>query len=763
MELTNIAETVMGKRYLRIKEDGTKETPDEMLRRVARVVAEGAYQYGHDDKYVKELEEEFYKLMDNQDFMPNSPTFTGAGTELGMMSACFVQPVDDSIESIYETMKNSAKIFKTGGGVGYSFSRLRPANDKVKSSNGISSGPISFMEIYDTSVNSIKQGGTRRGAQMGILRVDHPDILDFIKVKQDTTKLNNFNVSVAITDKFMEALENNGEYDLINPRDNQITGTLKASDVWNLLVECAWKTAEPGIIFIDRMNQLNPNNHCEVIEATNPCGEQPLPPHGSCNLSSINLANFVLNPYTDEAKVDWDRLAEVTRWVTLFLDQVIDVNKYPLPEIDEEAKKTRRIGLGVMGFAEMLVQLKTPYNSTKAIEIAGDIMFHINTCSIGMSVEIAKDRGTYPVWNGSRWEKNGFAVRNSTLTMVAPNGTTSLFAAKPNMSVSGGIEPKFALVFVRNQAGSKMLDVDGQFSTIAKKEGWYSEELMERVAQLGSCKNVDGVPEEWQNIFVTSQEVEPEWHVKIQAAFQKHVQAAISKTCNFANDATRKDVDKAYRMAWDLGLKGITVYRDGCRIDQVLSTGTKKEEEKSSAPKPTLASNNPKDHLRQRLTEFKSQGFVVPTYFGNMTIDVHMDENDEPYEVMVNVGAVGSDLMADAVGMGMLVSRILRMNSSMSTKMKVDMVIDTLKNIGGSTSYGFGVNRITSLASAIAKGLQRFVEWQNQDEKTEVATENHIEQHQQQKHELCPECGNYTYVSMEGCGSCVNCGYSACK
>lgn len=792
MELTHISRTVLEKRYLRLKEDGTRETPDEMLRRVASVIASVDGQYGASPEVVQATEERFYGLMDRQDFMPNSPTFTGAGTTLGQLSACFVLPVGDSLTEIYETMKQAALIHQTGGGTGFAFSRLRPSGDKVRSSQGVASGPVSFLRVYNASTEAIKQGGTRRGANMGILRVDHPDILEFIAAKADTTQITNFNISVGITDAFMAALAAEGEYDLLNPRTGEPEAKLPARQVWDKLVDCAWSTGEPGVVFIDRMNRRNPNNHAEQIEATNPCGEQPLPPYGSCNLGSINLANFVLNPYTEQAEVDWDRLALVTRTATHFLDNVIDANKYPLPQIAEKARRDRRIGLGVMGWAEMLVQMGFPYDSHDAVALGNQIMTFIKQRATEQSSAMAEARGVYPEWEGSQWDQAGIKVRNATLTTVAPTGTISLFAAKPTLPCSGGIEPKFALVFTRNQAGALMLDIDGQFETIARREGWYSDELMRKVAEHGTARGVEGVPENWQGVFATSHDIEPEWHVRMQGAFQgsdelpvtlQPVDAAVSKTINFPHEATREEVEQSYSLAWQLGLKGITVYRDGSRAFQVLTSGNKTEEKKEAAvaaapPAPVGPAIAP------RPTEAIGKMFVIPTHFGKMTLDIHMDDKGEPFEIIVNVGAAGSDLMADAVGMGMLVSKMLRLRSDVPVRERIEIIIDTLKNIGGSGSYGFGPNRVTSLASAISKGLQRFLAWK--DAATAGAVENVIPFGQVQvaatsespaaygapamagaevdKHvDPCPECGSHALAVGEGCATCHNCGYSKCS
>lgn len=543
-------------------------------------------------------------------------------------------------------------------------------------------------------------------------------------------------------------------------------------------------------------------------------GEQPLPPYSSCNLGSINLANFVSNPYTEYASVDWERLRRVSKIATQFLDQVIDVNKYPIEKIEEKSKKDRRIGLGVMGWAEMLVQLMIPYDSEEARLMAAHVMEDIKLSSSITSHELAKKRGAYPEWKGSMWhhESPQQLMRNATLTTVAPTGTISMLAAKPSMPCSGGIEPKFALAFVRNQAGLTYLDIDGQFENIAKLEGWYSDNLMKRIAENGSCKGLDEVPQKWRNIFVTANEISPEAHVLMQAAFQNGcsnkrrkcfgtpIDAAVSKTINFSNTATIDDVENSYILAWKSGLKGITVYRDGSRQGQVLTAGSEqkneiKDKDNASVQNelPTMTNTTPIASARPM--QANGRCFVIPTHFGNMTLDVHMDDNWQPFEVMVNVGATGSDLMADAVGMGMLVSTLLRLRSDVKVFDRINLIIEKLGGIGGSGTYGFGPNRVTSLASAIAKGLEKFIEWhksrenesksisylaltqENREKIDEMVNEvierenlEHLREEKELDHkldhkkcDLCPECKNYTYVYGSGCGSCRNCGYSACK
>lgn len=1054
--------------------------------------------------------------------------------------------------------------YLAGGGAGYmtvvhntgfAFSRLRPAGDQVRSSQGVASGPVSFLRVYNASTEAIKQGGTRRGANMGILRVDHPDIVDFIHAKDDVTQITNFNISVGVTDKFMQAVEADTEYELYNPRTGEAVRKLRARTVWDQLVHSAWATGEPGIVFLDRINRRNPNNHAETIEATNPCvtgdtlvytdrglirmeelalaselpqvvadsrlseapfvpvsgafvtglkrvyrlitqegpevrltadhrvktergwvkaedlvpgdlihvsdraggfgtegsyalgltlgwlvgdgsikpelapvfaaavnaevrkshngrqspvgvkeiagwdeagaessrlrelaeqygltgeklrvpdavfrgarefqvgflralfsadghvemgtgsrdgvvltsvepaflqdvqrlllnfgifgriyrnrkaattkarpngrgghaeyacrevcdlritgkalvdfhkeigflharkaerlnalagrfvrgpyrkqtyarfqalvpdgtelvydltvpgvhafvanglvvhncGEQPLPPYGSCNLGSINLANFVKNPYTGQAQVDWERLAQIVHLATHFLDNVIDANKYPLEHIANKARADRRIGLGVMGWAEMLVQLGLAYDSDEACEMGRKVMTFIKHEAVHESSRLAEVRGVYPEWKGSRWEKAGIKVRNATLTTVAPTGTISIIAARPDMPCSGGIEPKFALVFTRNQAGAIMLDVDGQFEKVAKTEGWYSEELMQRVAEHGSPRGVEGVPERWQQAFATAHDITPYWHVQMQAAFQggdeldvlnQPLDAACSKTINFPHEASEDDVKEAYLLAWNLGLKGITVYRDGSRSGQVLSVGNTAEK-KDEAPAEvvmaaavgTVAPAPRGPALAPRPSEATGKMFVIPTHFGKMTLDIHMDERGEPFEVIVSVGAAGSDLMADAVGLGMMISTVLRLRSDVPVRERVEIIIDKLKNIGGSGSYGFGPNRVTSLASAIAKGLQRFLAWQEAAQfqaghtagaavvplpvTAEAAAAVYEPSHgpgggglyaNVDRHvDPCPECGSHALAMGEGCQTCLNCGYSKCS
>src|SRR5687767_6484002 len=541
--LTANARTVLEKRYL-IKDAKGKptESPEELFWRVATVVAEADRRYGASDGAVETVAEEFYRLMTERRFEPNSPTLMNAGRPLGQLSACFVLPVNDALsnghDGIYDTLKAMALIHQSGGGTGFSFSRLRPKGSMVRSTTGVASGPVSFMKLYDASTDAVKQGGTRRGANMGILRVDHPDIMDFITCKEDLTQVTNFNISVAVTTTFMEAVKTGTSYDLVDPGTKEVVGQLDAQMVWNKMIDGAWRTGEPGCFFIDEANRYNPVPHLGAYEATNPCGEQPLLPYDVCNLGSINVGYYVR-----DGQMDWDRFKADIALSTHFLDNIIDVNKYPLPEIDALSKRIRRIGLGVMGFADMLVRLGVPYDSPEGVEMGRKIMQFVDVEAKKESERLAKERGPFPEWAQSIWGPNETCardekgerirpmqlLRNCNVTTVAPTGTISIIAG-----CSSGLEPLFAVAFMRNQAGVMMPDVNEDFVAIAKREGWYSEELMERIAKTGTVQH-DEVPAKWQRVFVTANEIAPEWHIRMQAAFQKHCDSAISKTTNFSH------------------------------------------------------------------------------------------------------------------------------------------------------------------------------------------------------------------------------------
>ena len=608
LTLSENAIKVLEKRYLKRDKNGNcVETPADMFRRVADAIAAGDLKYGASTDDVKKLSDRFYDAITHRYFMPNSPTLMNAGRELGQLAACFVLPVEDSLESIFETIKNTALIHKSGGGTGFSFSRLRPKNSVVRSTMGVSSGPVSFMEVFNAATEAVKQGGTRRGANMGILRVDHPDILEFIECKSDNNKLNNFNISIAVTDKFMEAYKNGTDYDLVNPQNNQVVGRLSAKKVFDMIVDGAWRNGEPGIVFIDKMNADNPTPLIGEIESTNPCGEVPLLPYEACNLGSINLGLMV-----KDGKVDWDLLAATTRTAIRFLDNVITVNNYPLPQISEMVQNNRKIGLGVMGWADMLMKMGISYNSTEGTKLAAQIMEFIDYESKCESIELSKERGRFNNFTGSVYDQKDYlynkykgksagiisdeqwkeldaqiekyGIRNATTTCIAPTGTISMIA-----SASGGVEPLFGLVFSRLiMDGTEMLEVNPIFKDYMIQHGLYSEDLMKKIAKDGSIAHVDGISNEIKHIFVTAHDVSPYWHVKMQAAFQLHTDNAVSKTVNFEENATREDIQEAYILAYENNLKGITVYRNNSRQFQPMNLDAKKKEEPKVEVQPVV-------------------------------------------------------------------------------------------------------------------------------------------------------------------------------
>ncbi len=584
LKLSLNAVVVLKNRYLQKDENGKPiESTAQLFRRVAKNIAKADKLYGKTTKEVRDIEERFYKVMTSLEFIPNSPTLMNAGTPLQQLSACFVLPIEDDIESIFNAVKYTAMIHKSGGGTGFSFSRLRPKGDIVKSTHGVASGPISFMKIFDVTTDVIKQGGRRRGANMGVLWVNHPDILEFITCKEKEGAFSNFNISVALTDEFMKAVRKDRDFPLTNPRTGKVIKYLPAREIWDLIVLMAWKNGEPGVLFIDTINKHNPTPKIGMIESTNPCGEQPLLPYESCNLGSINLSKMV-SESNGKPEIDWDKLRYVVRTATHFLDNVIDMNKFPLKEIEKMTKANRKIGLGVMGFADMLIKLRVPYNSKKAVKIAEKVMKFINDVSKEMSVELAEERGSFPNFETSIWAEKGFdKLRNATTTTIAPTGSISIIAG-----ASSGIEPLFAVSYVRKNilGGEELVEINPLFVRMAKELGVYSEEFMKKVARMGSIQDIEEVPDEMKKIFVTTHDIEPEWHVRIQAAFQKYTDNAVSKTINFPHYATPADVEKAYWLAYKLGCKGLTVYRDRSRSQQVLNieySSKKKKETKCEA------------------------------------------------------------------------------------------------------------------------------------------------------------------------------------
>jgi ribonucleoside-diphosphate reductase alpha chain len=579
INLSKNAVKVLEKRYLKRDEEGTiLETPAGMFLRVAGNIASAEKNYGKTQEEIREIERQFFDIMSDLDFLPNSPTLMNAGKELQQLAACFVLPVGDSMEKIFEALKEAALIQKSGGGVGYSFSNIRPKNDVVLSTKGVSSGPISFMTVFNAATDTIKQGGTRRGANMGILRVDHPDILEFISAKEDNTKLNNFNISVGVTESFMRAVENGDDYDIVNPRTKEVYTRYNAREVFKKIIFHAWKNGDPGIIFLERLNRDNPTPNVGTIESTNPCGEQPLLPYEACNLGSINLANMIKNE-DGAPEVDYEKLKTTVHTAIRFLDDVIDMGKYPLDKIADMVKGNRKVGLGVMGWADLLIILGIPYNSEQALEIAKEVMSFIQDESRNATRALAEERGSFPNFKGSVYDNpEGYSVRNATTTTIAPTGTLSIIA-----NCSSGIEPVFAISFVKNvMDNDKLLEINPYFEKAAKEMGFYSAGLMEDIAGKGTVADFELIPSSVKRVFITAHEISPIWHVRMQAAFQGSVDNAVSKTVNFPNSATEQDVEEVFMLSHRLGCKGITIYRDGSRDSQVLQVqGRKSDPEKT--------------------------------------------------------------------------------------------------------------------------------------------------------------------------------------
>ncbi len=758
VSLSRNAMKVLEKRYLAKDEEGhCCETVQDLFRRVAKTVASADIEHGKTEEEVAHAEGEFYDMMTALEFLPNSPTLMNAGRRLGQLSACFVLPVGDSIADIFDAVKHTTMIHKSGGGTGFSFSRLRPSGDVVGSTGGISSGPISFMAAFDQATETIKQGGTRRGANMGILRVDHPDIMDFIKCKDDNNKFNNFNISVGITNEFMTALWTDSEYSLVNPRTRKIKGRLKARNVLNAIVSQAWKNGEPGIVFLDLINVANPTPHIGEIESTNPCGEQPLLPYESCNLGSINLARMV----ELDIGVNWDRLKDTVWKAVHFLDNVIDVNKYPLPQIEEMTKSNRKIGLGIMGWADALIKLGVSYDSAEAITLAERVMSFIQTEARAASCSLAEERGLFPNYEGSIYDGRGgengsIELRNATVTTIAPTGSLSILA-----NCSSGIEPLYAVSFVKNVVeGMKLVEVNPYFEAIAKEKGFWSQELMEAIAKAGSVRDFSEVPQDVKALFVTAHDISPKDHVRMQAAFQKYVDNAVSKTINLRHDASVKDVEESYILAYKLGCRGVTVYRDGSRDQQVLSKG---EGKKPVEAKPAAQV--------ERVAPRKRPSFVfgvteeVKTGCGDIYVTINMDDSGEPFEVFTRIGKAGGCASSQSAALGRLTSLCLRSNLS---------VQDVIKQLKGISCHqpGWDKNgRVLSCADAIGKALVAFIDrkarlhelmqnmvWSG----SLVKSAEHPDEHHNFSHMgACPECGGA--VEPEGgCAVCHNCGFTKC-
>jgi len=753
IKLTENALKVLEKRYLKKDKNGQPlETPEQLFRRVARAIAAADLIYDVKADIAKR-EDEFYHTMVNLYFLPNSPTLMNAGRELGQLSACFVLPIEDSMESIFDAVKYTALIHKSGGGTGFSFSRLRPESDRVGSTGGVASGPVSFMRAFDTATDVIKQGGMRRGANMAILSVDHPDIMKFINAKSEANVLTNFNISVAVTAEFMEAVKSCNDYNLINPHNKEVFGHLNAKEVFTKMVEMAWKTGDPGIVFIDRINNSNPTPNLGKIESTNPCGEQPLLPYESCNLGSINLSRMLIKTSV-KYQVDYQRLGKTVKTAVRFLDNVIDINKFPLPQIEEMTKKTRKIGLGVMGYADMLLQLGIPYDSERALEVVEDVMGFIQAESTKVSAELAAERGVFPAFKGSKFDvPGGIRVRNATRTTIAPTGTLSIIAG-----CSGGIEPLFALVYTRNILdGTKMIEANPCFEETAKKGGFYSEELMKQLAGGAHLSDIAGVPTEVKKVFVTAHEISPEWHVEMQAAFQKYTDNAVSKTVNFPHEAAKEDVANVYMLAYEKNLKGITIYRDRSREGQPMSTG-------QAAVQPVVVEKKPESKIQPRKRAKRTTGVTekVNTGCGSLYITINSDELGL-CEVFSTLGKAGGCASAQLEAVCRLLTTALRSGVDAAALVK------QLRGIRCPSIAWESGKSVLSCADAIASVLERHIDGETETEtvekkeiplgKTAAKTEDFglVRNIAGQ----CPDCGGLL-AYQEGCFVCPNCGYTKC-
>ncbi len=838
-DLSANARVVLARRYLKKDESGEPtEEPETMFWRVARVVAEEDRKHGSSEAAAEELARSFYDLMTTGRFEPNSPTLMNAGRPLGQLSACFVLPVEDALSNdrsgIYDTLRAMALVHQSGGGTGFSFSRLRPTGDPVRSTMGVASGPVSFMKLYDASTEVVKQGGTRRGANMGILRVDHPDIREFIRCKNDTSQVTNFNISVAVTDAFMEAVRAGTEYDLVSPRDHGVAGRENAREIFDMIVDGAWLTGEPGVFFIDRANDFNPVPRLGAYEATNPCGEQPLLAYDVCNLGSINVGAFAkAGRFDDPADgIDWDELRQATHLSVHFLDNVIDANRYPLEDISRLAQQIRRVGLGVMGWADLLVRLGVRYDSEAGVGLARTVMAFVEEESMAASESLAETRGAFPAWEESIWgpdescarNRDGDRIRpfrrlrNCNLTTVAPTGTISIIAG-----CSGGIEPLFAVAFMRNQAGVMMPDVNPDFVAAAKADGWHSEELMTRIAEEGHA-HFDEVPDAVQEVFRTSHDITPEWHVRMQAAFQEHVDSAISKTTNFAHDATRDDVRKIYERAFESGCKGVTVYRDGSRPMQVLSTGKTGREESADEVAKSRLEGQDAEAWRLRTAEveglladaklqladarayghklegeleqanaalgrqdskagagrskrvrpavLKGRTMKMKSPLGDLYVTVNEDAAGRPFEVFCTLGKAGGAAMADSEAIGRLASLALRSGVSITA------VRDQLRGISCDRAVGVGVQKVLSAPDAVAQAIERYLaEKEGVQEELPISVSpapasgsapavakpraQYVD-HTDAALGACPACGSSQLAFEEGCKKCYVCGFSEC-
>ena len=786
-ELGPNALAVLERRYLKKDpESGAViETPRQLFWRVAAHVARAEEGFpGGSSERALAVAEEFYGIMARRVFMPNSPTLMNAGREMGMLSACFVLPVEDSIDGIFDTIKATALIQKAGGGTGFSFSRLRPRGDLVRSSGGTTEGPLSFLEVFSKATDAIQQGAFRRGANMGILRIDHPDVLDFITFKDDLGKVENYNLSVAVTDRFLDELRNDPgtPHQVRNPRTGVWTDLAKrdakgkptgeawtVGELWELIIEHAWRTGEPGVVFIDRINATNPIKNVGLIEATNPCGEQPLHPYDSCNLGSINLGELVRG-HGPEASFDWEEYAAAIHTCTRFLDDVIEVNRYPLPQIDHMSKTTRRIGLGVMGFADALYQLGIPYDSEEGCEFGERVMAVLEEESHLASEALAEERGPFPAWEGSEWKARGRKLRNSYTTTIAPTGTISILAG-----CSGGIEPMFSLAFLRqvmkdSQGTPTVLrEVNHVFERVAHERGFYSEELIDEISERGTLQHIDDVPADLKRVFVTAHDIAPYWHMRMQAAFQHHCDSSISKTINFPHEATVDEVREIYGLAVELGVKGVTVYRDGCRDVQPMAL--KGAQRQPAAPAvPSAAPEG--DLVPIRLPEIMpSLRIRQMTPFGNMHVKVAVDpRTGREREVFAQLGKGGDVANSDLEAICRLLSLWLRVNGSLAIALK------QLEGIGSSLTVPTKDGRIMSLADGLARALHRYLGVKERhglealllgrvssEELNDAAFEGGKPAPSgATSYKLkCPAC-TQVLAFEEGCVKCYACGYSQC-
>lgn len=794
MKLSENAVKVLEKRYLTKDETGKViENPEGMFKRVAKAIATADAPYATASE-LKKIEKEFYETMANLEFLPNSPTLMNAGRPLGQLSACFVLPIEDTMEGIFDSIKNAALIHKSGGGTGFSFSRLRAKGASVNSTGGIASGPISFMKVFNAATEAVKQGGTRRGANMGILRVDHPDIREFITCKQDNKDITNFNISVAITEGFMVAAEKGLMYDLIDPKTKKAVKQENAREIFDLIVNNAWNNGEPGIIFLDRLNKDNVTPELGGIESTNPCGEQPLLPFEACNLGSMNLSIMIKNS-GDKTEVDYDRLGKVVKTAVHFLDNVIDVNQYPLPQIDEMTRGTRKIGLGVMGWADMLCKLGIAYNSQKAINLAEKVMHFIQDEARKTSIELAEKKGVFPFFEKSIYKDLGVRVRNATTTTIAPTGTLSIIAG-----CSSGIEPIFAISYIRNvMDNDELVEVNPIFKEVSTKEGFYSDDLMKRIAKKGSIIDFPEIPKQVKDIFVTAHDISPEYHVKMQASFQKYTDNAVSKTVNLGHDAARDDVKAVFELAYRTYCKGVTIYRDGSRDMQVLNIGGVNGKEDKAGKGANTGSGvvqaaaggsgiapRPRPDITTGFTE------KVKIGCGNLYITVNYDENGI-CEVFTNTGRAGG-CPSQSEATSRLVSIALR--SGIDAK----SIVEQLKGIRCPSTIRQKDLKVLSCPDAIGRLIQKVLKLQNGNgngvkhedlpdvveentfeavptpkarssndydcftgaaDDTEIAADKSSSASELLKMVKCPECGK-PLEHEGGCVICRNCGYSKC-